>query len=179
MTDNELIIRIKENADSVATLELINRHSGVYIDVISQYSFSPKVQMPELKDDRAYNIYSWALKFDPAREVKFDTYVGRMTEYMCLNLMNRTNESVELEDSTPNTDMDTQGSADRHTDIAEINDEVEKVNDKLFWEIFKLRFDGKRPRSWRQIGRRVRLSHEGARKHFIKCIGSVKEQLAT
>ncbi len=177
--DSVLISRVKDSADSAATLELINRHSGVYIDVISQYAFSPKIQMPELKDDRIYNIFSWIKDFDPTRETQFGSYVGKKTRWMCLNIINRDHESVEMDVNAPNTDMDTQGAADRHTDLAEIRGEVAKVKDPVFWKIFKLRFDGKRPRSWREIAERIDMSHEGARKHFFKHIGAVKEAMAT
>lgn len=174
ISDLELINRIKEKADNEATMELINRHSGIYFDTISQYSFSPKIQVPELRDDRTYNIFSWALKYEPAREVKFSSYVGKMTRYMCLNLINRGAESVELED-TPNTDTDTQDST--RMDVEEIRQEAAKIDDKIFWRIFKLRFDPKRPRSWREVGSHLRMSHEGARKHFMKHIGLVKEHM--
>jgi len=36
---------------SKAALELITRHFGIYIDVINQYSWSLKIQIPELRDD--------------------------------------------------------------------------------------------------------------------------------
>ncbi len=177
--DSELIKRIKDHSDSAATLELINRHSGVYIDVINQYTFSPKIQMPELIDNRMSNIYDYIRSYDPTRETQFGSYVGKMTRWMCLNIMNRDNESVEMDVNTPNTDMDTQGSAERHADLAEIRSEAKKVDDPLFWKIFKLRFDGKKPRSWRQVGAKANLSHEGARKCFLKHIGVVKEHMAT
>lgn len=67
--DSVLITRIKESADNSATLELITRHSGVYIDVINQYAFSPKIQVPELRDDKTFNLYSWALTYDPKKRL--------------------------------------------------------------------------------------------------------------
>lgn len=177
--DSVLISRIKETADNAATIELINRHSGVYIDVIQQYAFSPKIQVPELKDDRIFNIFSWIREFDSTKETEFGSYVGKKTRWMCLNIMNRDKQSVEMDVNAPNTDMDTQGSADRHTKLAEIGTEVKKIKDPLFWKIFRLRFHEKRPRSWREISERINMSHEGARKHFIKHIGAVKEAMAT
>jgi hypothetical protein len=178
ISDSELISRIKEQADNAATLELINRHSGVYIDVINQYAFSPKIQMPELKDDRMFNIFSWIKTFDPTKETQFGSYVGKKTRWMCLNIINRDAESVEMDVNSPNTDMDTQGAAEMHSDAAEVSAETAKIDDPVFWRIFKLRFDGKRPKSWRSIGEQINLSHEGARKHFLKHIGAVREQLA-
>lgn len=179
--DLELITRIKESADSSATSELINRHSGVYIDVINEYAWSSKVKVkiPDLKDDRAYNIYNWAVnEFDPNKGVQFGSYVGKMTRWMCLNLINREGESVEL-NSPPNTDTDTRGAAETHIDIEEIKTEARNVGDPLFWRIFKLRFDAKRPRSWRAVGSKMKMSHEGARKCFLKHIGLVREHMAT
>lgn len=177
--DSILISRIKDSADSAATLELINRHSGVYIDVVQQYAFSPKIQVPELRDDRIYNIFSWIKDYDPNKETQFGSYVGKKTRWMCLNIINRDHESVEMDVNAPNTDLDTQGTADRHTDLAEIKAEASKIEDPVFWRIFKLRFDAKRPRSWREIGESTKLSHEGARKHFFKYLGAVKEAMAT
>ena len=177
--DSVLIDRIKSSADSAATLELINRHSGIYIEVINQYAFSPKIQVPELKDDRIYNIFSWIREYDSTRETQFGSYVGKKTRWMCLNILNRENESVEMDVNSPNTDTDSQGDAERHADLSEINSEVKKIKDPLFWRIFKLRFNEKRPRSWREIASQMDMSHEGARKHFLKHIGVVKEHMAT
>jgi len=177
--DSVLIDRIKESADNAATLELITRHSGVYIDVINQYAFSPKIQVPELRDDKTFNLYSWALTYDPTKETQFGSYVGKKTRWMCLNILNRDAQSVEMDVNAPNTDLDTQGNADRNTELGEINTEVGKIKDPLFWRIFKLRFNEKKPLSWRALAPRVGMSYEGARKHFIKHIGVVKEAMAT
>jgi len=90
MTDIELINKVKEEKDSQALSELVNRHTGIYFSVVQGFSGSDKIQVEDIKEDRMYNIYKWALSFKPEKHMKFSTYVGEMSKYLCLDVMKHT-----------------------------------------------------------------------------------------
>ena len=182
MTDLDLISRIKKERDSQAVSELVNRHTGVYMTVINQYSsyprFTHRTNVNDLRDDHTLNIYQWAQSYDPSRGMKFGTYVGQMTKFMCKGILTDGQESVEFDESiSPSNDTSVTDVAEKDSDLTQIAEEVGGSDEPLFRRIFKLRFGGVRQRSWRDIGKMVGLTHEGARKCYLKHIGFVKENV--
>ena len=69
MTDEFLIKEIKENQDNYSLKELINRHSGIYVAMIKRYGQKhlTETQLNDLMDDKDFNIYSAAIKFDKTK----------------------------------------------------------------------------------------------------------------
>lgn len=180
LSDLDLINKVKETNDSSAMNELIQRHTGVYITIAQQYSYlSNKIQLEELKDDIVYNIHQWIGKYDPERGMKFGTYVGQMTKYMCLDLLGSTPDKIEINENVP---MPAMGAPDAPTpeDLRDTRDEAAKVVDTRFAAIFDMRFPeiGRR-KTWRQIAKALGLTPEGARYVFNKNIGKISKTLST
>jgi len=181
-SDVQLISQIKEKQDSAAVLELVNRHTGIYINIIQQYAgnttFNKKTNVADLKEENVINIYQWALSFDASKKMKFSSYVGEMTKYMCLNIMSRSPEYQPIEEETAvSNETSVIEKIERHSSIEEIQHEVKDTDSQKFQEIFKLRHNGKRPLSWREIGLKTNLSYEGARKIYNKYISSIKQNI--
>lgn len=90
-TDLSLIEKIKNDKDEQSLKNLIDKHSGIYIDTvnktISNASFF--IDKNEILDDKDYYIYEAALKFEPDRKVKFSTYLAYETRWRCLNIYNK------------------------------------------------------------------------------------------
>lgn len=190
MTDFELITQVREKQDSAAISELVNRHTGIYVDVVNRYSsnsyFRARGNVDDIKEDKFFNIYKWALKYDPSRPtesgkpMQFGTYVGDMTDYLCRNIMHRGTASVTFnEDTAPTNDTSVTDTAEKDSNIETILEQVKGSDSEMFKKIFKLRFCGKKPLSWRAIASRVDMSHEGVRKVYNKHIGAVREYLKT
>jgi hypothetical protein len=182
MTDLELIKRVKDTNDSAALVELVNMHSGIYVDTVNRFScmpgFANKVNTNDLKDDRMFDIFSWAGKYDPTRGMKFGTYVGEMIAYKCQNLLNRAPESFQFkEEIAPNNETPSADTARKDIALNEIREEVAHIGTPLFRRIFGLRF-GAQPKSWREIAEIVGMTHEGVRKHFNKYLPQVKHNLS-
>jgi len=183
VTDLQLINKIKEKNDSDAVVELVNRHTGIYMNTIRAYSvypdFTNRVNVSDLKDDKTINIYQWALSYDPNRGMKFGSYVGNMTKFMCQNIIYHGKESKEIDENTvPTNDTEVEEQVSRDMAIEEINTEVMSCGDEKFKAIFKLRH-GEHPMSWREIGKVLNMTYEGARKIYNKHIGSIKEHATT
>lgn len=183
LSDIQLINQIKESHDSQAVIELVNRHTGIYINAIKAYSvypdFTNRANLADLKDERVTNIYQWALSYDPTRGMKFGSYVGKMAKHMCQNIIYRDKESTPLDDSMiASNEIEAEEQISRDLAIEEIQDEVCHSEDDRFRQIFALRH-GENPLSWRKIGAMLHMTHEGARKLYMKHIGSIKEHAIT
>lgn len=185
ITDLELINRIKNDHDSAATLSLVHAHTGIYMSVIRQYEgysdFRARANVKDLQEDKFINIYNWALKYDPNRPtesgkpMQFGSYVGEMTKYLCKSVISRGSESVELnEDTAPTNDTEVMDTVEKDSIVDTVLAEVSQSDSKKFRRIFKLRY-GNPPMSWREISRKVGMTHEGARKHFNKYMNLIKE----
>ena len=183
ISDLDLINRIKKERDSGAVTELVNRHTGIYMNVLDEYSarasFRHRANVTDLKQDHYINIYQWALKYDSSRGMQFGSYVGNMTKYMCKSIITKGTESIEIdEEKLVSPEEGIQQSVENESVLAEAKAEVKDSGDPLFKKIFKLRYGGKRQMSWREVGQAVGLTHEGARKFFNKHMGLIKEHAA-
>ena len=179
MTDLELITRVKDKQDSAAISQLVELHTGLYVNMVKRYAsypdFTKKIDVKDLLDDKAFNIYQFALKYDPSRGMKFGTYVAESTKYMCQGILHRGSESIQFnEETAPNNDTSVTDIADRDSRSEELLREIRESESPLFRQIVKLKMEGL---SWRQIAKEVKMSHEGARKVYEKNIGAVREHL--
>jgi len=90
--DEELINNIQNNKSTEKCLHiLINRHSGICIEMINSYMSSGyNISLrQEMIDDKDYQIYESALKFDSSKGTKFSTYLGNEIKWKCLNMYNK------------------------------------------------------------------------------------------
>jgi len=184
VTDLELIYAATKKQDSTAITELVNRHTGIYVSIVQKYTAYPdfvnKVNVDDLKDDKAVNIYRWAMIYDPSKGMKFGTFVGERIKHKCQNLLRRAPESVELDECIAvNNDTTTIDQVEHDSDIEEIKREADGINDPKFRRVFALRFEGNRVRSWREIGQQMGLSHEAVRKIFNKHLDVMQRHLKT
>lgn len=176
LSDLQLINRVKEQQDSVAITELAERHTGIYVSAVSQYSFVPKVERDELLDHRLYNIYKYALDFDPSKDVKFSTYVGHRIRWECQTLLSTIPNVEELDETIPDEEKPM---IDNNVETMAYAEELAaKIPDERFLKIFQMRHpQSARPAFWRVIGKNLGMSHEYARKIYNKYIGVITEQL--
>lgn len=180
----QLITQVKEKRDSAALTQLIDLHTGIYVNTVKSYSSYPdfrnKIEAQDLLEDKAYNIYQFALKFDPSRGMQFGSYVGDRTKNLCQNLISRAPGNVEFNEVVaPTNDTPVVETAEKDSSIETILEQVQGSDSELFKRIFKLRYCGRKPKSWRAIGKEINMSHEGCRKVYEKHIGAVKEYLKT
>lgn len=218
-TDLELITRIQSSQDSEATRELVHRHTGIYVQIIQQYEaksfFRAHANVPDLKEDKFFNIYQWALKYDPNRAtqsgkpMQFGSYVAERTKFLCKNIISEGTESVELnEETSPTNDTSVTDTAERDDALESVRHQVEVIdegildkiaakqasvekllseitaleddllNKRVFKDIFNMRYGGKKALVWREIASRVNMTHEGARKLFMKNMALIKQRAA-
>jgi hypothetical protein len=190
LSDAELASGIKKQSDRGDYLrELVNRHSGIYISMVNNYSppatSSINSHKDDLLNDKDYYIYQAALKYDDSKNTKFSTYLGNETRWMCLNLYNKNKNSKEISD--PNElYSSTYLGEDRF--IVSINEEIlqkimsiaKKEPDTRVSKIFQLRYiDGEKNKvmPWNKVCKFVDLSIQGCINVHNKAIKKIKALL--
>jgi len=188
--DAQLASVIKEQSDRGDYLkELVNRHSGIYITMVNNYSppatSSINSHRHDLLNDKEYYIYQAALKYDDSRRTKFSTYLGNETRWLCLNLYNKNKNSKEISD--PNQLSHLSHLAQDSLSIP-INEEVlhnimsaaRRETDSRVSKIFQLRYiDGEKNKvmPWNKVCKFVDLSIQGCINVHDKAIKKIKQEL--
>ena len=191
LSDAELASGIKRQSDRGDYLrELVNRHSGIYISMVNNYSppstSSVNSHKDDLLNDKDYYIYQAALKYDDSKKTKFSTYLGNETRWMCLNLYNKNKNSKEIPD--PN-DIYSSTYLGEDRFIVSINEEIlqkimsiaKKEPDTRVSKIFQLRYiDGEKNKvmPWNKVCKFVDLSIQGCINVHNKAIKKIKEELS-
>jgi RNA polymerase sigma factor (sigma-70 family) len=97
MSDEQLVDEVKRTANSDCLVELSKRHGGIY-NRIAMNSLSgnyPSSLFGDVISDLQYQIYQAALKFDPEKNVKFVTFLGNCTKYMCMDINNQNAKKID------------------------------------------------------------------------------------
>ncbi len=179
-------------------VEIINRYSQAYPNTVKR---------EDLIDDRYYNIYRFILDYDPNRGTKLPTYIGDRTDYMCKTLLKKDKNNpltsgtygpsgAESFTTLGDTYTTSSGSSVTVMDeslgaqVVNIADRDIKIEDILsvaafvckddrFIQILHFRFFNSPETclSWREIGKRLGISHEGARLIYNDNLEIVKKHL--
>lgn len=196
VSDLQLIKNIKEKKDSKSFTELLDRHSGIYTNIVNRYSFHSAINKDSLIDDKVFNIYQYALDYDPNREMKFSSYIGQRIKYACqtittkhtplipLNLMN-----AELPEDEKNEESFWAAkipSEENGLDEYESGDVINKIfkilgefKDERVLKIFKLRHspDLKKEMPWWKIGKELNISTQTAINLYNKNLKILKNKI--
>jgi RNA polymerase sigma factor (sigma-70 family) len=184
-SDISLIEKIKEQRDNDSLKELINRHSGIYIDIVNK-TVSDSCEFLNKKDilsEKDYSIYSAALKYQSFRNTKFSTYLANETRWKCLNLYNKNKKMIEqpLEDSI----KDRASSEDFISDLQK-NEIIEKIiglakedSDKRIKKIIDMRycFGYNKCHSWKEISQDLNMSIQGCIDIHNKFIQKIRKEI--
>ena len=90
-SDLSLIKKVQDSKDGDSLSELINRHSGIYVYIVDQYSKNDRINSNKksILDEKDYMIYKSALDYDPSKNSKFSTFLANQTKWKCLNEINK------------------------------------------------------------------------------------------
>ena len=188
LSDINLVCNIQEGFDIEESLgELVNRHSGIFITMVNNYSMShTSGVVPDRTDllkDKSYYIYKAALKYDESKDTKFSTHLGNETRWLCLNLYNKNKKSKEINadhESLSNREIyDEDTSIDLEV-LSKIMSMINKDPDSRVSKIFKMRYiQGSRNKvmPWHKICKPLKLSIQGCINIHNKTILKIKKEL--
>lgn len=192
MTDVDLIYGLKDDKQSSECLmELVGRHSGIYMAMVNNYTPNNSQSGPsyktELISDKNYYIYQAALKYDESKNTKFSTYLGNETRWMCLNLYNREKNKTMKEISECSVPMnnissndDTSNHVSKKEIMGKILNMVESEPDSRISRIFKMRYidsHGNKLTPWKIVSKSLNLSIQGCINVHNKTISKIKKEL--
>ena len=189
-SDSELINNIKNQHDIEESLnELVERHSGIYIDMVNAYSSRDNafIDKDELINDKEYKIYLAALKYDETKGTKFSTYLGNETKWNCLNTYNRNKrrpvfnsdfiENMSDQESEESKDISNSIKQDIFNKVLNL---IDAHPDKRVEKIFNMRYiEGNKNKvmPWKNIGDSLNLSIQGCINIHNSAIKDIQNEL--
>lgn len=184
--DNTLVQSIQNNQDiNVCLKELINRHSGIFYDIVNRYvpSNSKVCNKDDIFNERDYHIYYTALKYNPNKGTKFSTFLGNETRFLCLNSYNKEKKRKidykTIEEINATNDLVDDQKIDMQL-LNEILYIIDKHPDSRVSKIFRMRYeDGHNYKllPWKDIAPNVNLSIQGCINVHDGVVKDIKKKL--
>jgi RNA polymerase sigma factor (sigma-70 family) len=182
MTDLDLIKNIRDNKDNESLKSLIDRHSGIFCEIVKRYQHfvSQKGHDPkDLFEEKDMVVYQSALSFNEDKNIKFSTWLGNQARYHCLNFLNKNAKFFPTENNYLQNIIES--GQDNKENFNQENCEyflniLKSLKDKRAYKIFKMRFfsTNKKNRSWNAIGKRLNMSTQTAINIYNKHIQFLK-----
>jgi len=192
--DIDLIKKVKQSKDEESLKELIDRHSGIYLDMVNKYipNFHEGIYKKDIIQEKDFSIYDAIIKFDESKKTKFSTYLGNITKWKCLNIYNKKlkfpQESVDS--AVYVTRMGDRFSGDyselkqdpdiNHIEEVEnmqnVHNIVNNFKDERVKEIFEMRYNyGQKLTPWKKIAKKLDLSIQGCINIHNKYLEEIKK----
>ena len=180
--DIHLINKVKKEQDTESLKELINKHSGIYVEMVNKYlpdSFEG-VNKDDVMDDKDFSIYNAAINFDANKNTKFSTYVGNLARWKCLNIYNKNIKYPKIcinDNFEKNVSCDSGiKSIEEQENLKQIFSIIENHPDKRVRTIFKMRYkNGKKTTPWKKIAKKLDLSIQGCINIHNKHLTEIKK----
>ena len=180
-----LINKIKEENDSNSLQELINRHSGIYVDVVNKMvsESCEFMNKTDILSDKDFSIYNAALKYRPDKNTKFSTYLANETRWRCLNMYNKNKKMIE--EPIDNQIREKASSKDflleiqQEEIIKKILEIAKKNPDKRIKKILDMRYaiNYNKAHSWREISQALGMSIQGCIDIHNKFINKIRKEI--
>jgi len=171
LEDLQLVDNIKKDKKTEDCLqELIGRHTGIYLDIVNKYTLNGNTtNRLDLIDEKDYNIYQAALKYEGDRGTKFPTFLGNETKWICLNKFNKRKRDPQLSiDDVKESDMiQTKKEKIKKEDLEVFSEAIKlsKVHkDKRVEKIFEMRYitgEKNKVMPWKKISEELNMSIQG------------------
>jgi RNA polymerase sigma factor (sigma-70 family) len=186
-SDLNLIEKVKKENDTNSLNLLIERHSGIYLEMVN--SVIPNnctfLDKNDLIEDKFISIYKAILNFDPNKKAKFSTYLGNETRWKCLNLFNRGikyqyNDIEEYKEDSRFTETDKIEDISSKEILNKIFEIAKNNSDKRIYKILSLRYkigNGNKTMSWKKIAKEIDISIQGCINIHNKFLEEVKKEI--
>jgi RNA polymerase sigma factor (sigma-70 family) len=186
-SDLSLIEKVKNNSDADSLQLLIERHSGIYLNMIN--SVIPNscdfLDKDDLIEDKNFSIYKAIMNYDENKNTKFSTYLGNETRWKCLNLFNRGtkykyldindfNDDQNLSNDTVVQDISSKEMLDKVFNLADTHE------DQRVKKIINLRYkvgNKNKTMPWKDISEKVNVSIQGCINIHDRFIEEIKKEL--
>ena len=167
--DVQLVENIKNEKDVDDCLqELIERHTGIYLDIVNKYTQHTNTSNKlDLIDEKDYNIYQTALKYKSDKGTKFPTFLGNETKWICLNKQNKIKKEKKVAfDDISEIDLaqEDDGSKEKLEVFKKTIELAKQHQDKRVEKIFEMRYiigEKNKVMPWKKISKELNMSIQG------------------
>ena len=167
--DVQLVENIKNEKDVDDCLqELIERHTGIYLDIVNKYTQHTNTSNKlDLIDEKDYNIYQTALKYKSDKGTKFPTFLGNETKWICLNKQNKIKKEKKVAfDDISEIDLaqEDDGSKEKLEVFKKTIEVAKQHEDKRVEKIFEMRYiigEKNKVMPWKKISKELNMSIQG------------------
>jgi len=186
-SDISLIEKVKNQSDNNSLNVLIERHSGIYLDMVN--SVIPNncdfLDKNDIIDDKEISIYKAIMNYDENKKTKFSTYLGNETRWKCLNIFNRGTKYkyIDIEDFKEHVDFVEENTI-KNISSKEILDKIFNLanthKDQRVSEIFFLRYkigEGNKTMPWKNISKKINVSIQGCINIHDRFIEEIKKEI--
>jgi RNA polymerase sigma factor (sigma-70 family) len=184
--DVKLAELVRENSDSSALNELIDRHSGICYKIYNKYfykNFSLYAQDLQMEKDSL--IYQAAKTYNPDFGTKFSTWLGNVVTYACLNACNNNNKEIAMDSDILNQFVDSNleqqmSFLNKNKDmISQIEDAIDSSCDKTAKEVIKMRYlsNGNKVKTFKEIADHFGVSTQTVVNWHDKFISFLRKKL--
>ena len=186
-TDISLIQKVKKDSDQESLNLLIERHSGIYLEMVN--SVIPNncdfLDKNDIIDDKNISIYKAIMNYDENKNTKFSTYLGNETRWKCLNIFNRGTKYkyIDIEDFKEHVDFIEENTI-KNISSKEILDKIFNLanthKDQRVSEIFYLRYkigEGNKTMPWKNISKKINVSIQGCINIHDRFIEEIKKEI--
>ena len=185
-TDLHLINKVKNDQDVNSLKQLIDRHSGIYVDIVNKYlpNSQEGLNKDDVLEDKNFCIYDAAIKFDENKKTKFSTYIGNLARWKCLNIYNKKikfpqisiNEFKGEKSAYSGNTYEEIDNIDEQKKLKKIIKIIDRCQDERAKVIFKMRyFDNKKLTPWKKIAKKLDLSIQGCINIHNKHLTEIKK----
>lgn len=162
MDDYSLIHKVKTTGDSEAMSQLLNNHTGIFLQVLDRSLPNDifATQKEDFKNERAFHLYDAVMKYKPESNMKFSTYLGQTIKWKCLTLKNRgpDKDTVFIDSlDVPPAEKEPEDHSNKFK-IESIFQFAENYPNELARKIVDYRYNSASKISWKQIAKKLDIS---------------------
>ena len=190
-SDLSLIKKIQSEDNQACLESLIQRHSGIYVYVVDQYTKNPNsiIDRETIMQEKDTVIYTAALNYNPKCKSKFSTYLANEAKWKCLNAISKVKRRKEtsLDEITSGISENSSltvndNSCERLIKLESFNvfkDMLDSEKDKRVKKIIDIRYNTTNNKlvPWRIVAKEIGMSIQGCINIHNKFINKVKKQL--
>jgi RNA polymerase sigma factor (sigma-70 family) len=189
--DDLTLVNLTKDGDNNSLKELIDRHSGICINIYKKYTNIPGISgyiSDEIASSKDYIIYNSAKTFDPSKGSKFSTWLANQTRFYCLNSINKNSKIFTIENEILSSIIDQNESQYRDSNEAEenikhsidlIKDTLAKLSNKKIKKCIEYKYFSKDGsyKTFTQVAKEMNVTVQTAINWHNKFINLIKNKI--
>ena len=175
LTDSELIVLIKESADSDAFKEACRRFENLFYKICQKYAArltAAGLNVQDIFDERDFLILGCIKSYNPTKKAKLSTWIANYARYFCLNsitarkfLFPSHDEEIHnfIEESqVKKIDFGHGEIQVKKDDMDIIMKIIDDIEDKRISQILNYRYLGDKKVIWADVANKMNISSQTA-----------------